>query len=114
MRLIRDKENKFEARRKCNKGKKIERKREGAERLRRVKGKRCMVLKKKRDSNQDISAYILPFLPRYLRAKSTGLADTAARSCILLLMASEMLINLPRVKQSTTWLFTDIANVLEH
>lgn len=76
--LIWNKENKFEfeARRRRNKNKKIgrEREREGAEGLRRIKGKRCwcIVLKKKGDSNHDISAYILPFLPRYLRAKSAG------------------------------------------
>lgn len=38
-----------------------------------------MVSKKEGDSNQDISAYILPSLPRYLRAEPAGLAGITTR-----------------------------------
>lgn len=69
-----------------------------------------VVSKKERDSNQDISAYILPSLPRYLRAEPAGLAGITARSCILLLMAPGMLVNFPRVKRSTVRTFVDTAD----
>lgn len=70
-----------------------------------------MVSKKEEDSNQDISAYILPSLPRYLRAEPAGVAGITARSCILLLMAPGMVVHFLRVKRSTVRTSTDTANV---
>lgn len=61
-----------------------------------------------------ISAYILPSLPRYLRVEPAGLADITTRGCILLLMASGMLVNFPHVKRSTVRSFTDTVGCLNY
>jgi len=60
------------------------------------KRKKGIVLKKEEDFNQSISAYILLFLPIF-----ENRICRVRLCCILLLIASEMLVNPPHVKQST-------------
>lgn len=93
------------------KERKEERARKGQKQGENWRKEKRMVLKKERDSNQDISAYqyIILLASRYLRAEPAGLADITARSCILLLMAPGMLVNFVRVKRSTVRTFTDTA-----
>jgi len=74
------------------------------------KRKKGIVLKKEEDFNQSISAYILLFLPIF-----ESRICRVRLCCILLLIASEMLVNPPHVKQSTVWMFIDTANAyLKH
>lgn len=87
-------------------------KKESERELKGRKEKRRSVVEKEEDSNQDISAYILPSLPRYLRAVPLQSWCGYNRTQLYFIIDSpgNAWRIFPAFKRSTVRTFTDIAN----